>query len=205
MVLGLVGLLACGGIAAASKAMSKSPDQPRTTVATEPKVAVDPERLERELHALRREVAGLRAAKMGQELSAVSPSAADSVPAPRPRRLTAEEIERSQTENQAQVAALASKMGTEARDPFWSRSAEQRLAEAFRAQATPGTELVSIGCRTTICGVTFRHEDPLTQRAVPHLVGAMLPYTAEMVYGYSTDGAVTTVYISREGRHLAER
>jgi hypothetical protein len=83
--------------------------------------------------------------------------------------------------------------------------AEQQLSEAFRAQATPGTGLVSVDCRTTMCGVTFQHDDPQGQRAVPHIIGASLPYAAEMVYSYSDDGAKTTVYVSREGRHLADR
>jgi hypothetical protein len=82
----------------------------------------------------------------------------------------------------------------------------ERLQGWSRAQATPGTELVSVDCRTAICGVTFRHDDAEGQKAVPHLVGATLPYSAEMVFEYSTDGAATTtVYISREGKHLAER
>jgi hypothetical protein len=108
-------------------------------------------------------------------------------------------------EHDDRIVALASRMGSEPRDPSWSRSAEQRLTEAFRSHATPGTELVSVDCRTAICGVTFQHEDPRGRTAVPHLVGAALPYAAEMVYAYSTDGAATTtVYISREGRHLIE-
>ena len=97
-------------------------------------------------------------------------------------------------------------MDTEPRDPSWSRAAERRLSEAFRSQATPGTELVSVDCRTAICGATFRHDDPEGQKAVPRLIDATLPYSAEMVYEYSTDGAATTtVYISREGKHLADR
>jgi hypothetical protein len=186
--------------------MSKSPERSRAAVSAEPERSRDDGRIEREMQALRREVAVLRAARTAQDLPAAPPGAGDSLLAPRYRRPSAEDVERSKAEHERQVAALASRMGAEARDPSWSRSAEQRLSEAFRSQATPGTELVSVDCRTTVCGVTFQHDDPLAQRGVPHLVGANLPYAAEMVYAYSTDGrATTTVYISREGRHLAEQ
>lgn len=110
-------------------------------------------------------------------------------------------------QNEAEIAAIASRMDTEPRDPSWSRAAEQRLSEAFRSRATPGTELVSVECRTAMCSATFRHDDLDGQKGVMHLVDASLPYGVEMVYEYSTDGpaTTTTVYFSREGRHLAER
>jgi len=127
------------------------------------------------------------------------------VPPPHHRWPSAEDLDRSRQENEAEVSALASRMDAEPRDPSWSRSEEQRLSEAFRSNTTPGAVLASVDCHTTMCGVTFQHDDPQGQRALPHIIGAALPYAAEMVYAYSTDGGATTVYISREGRHLAER
>jgi hypothetical protein len=205
MVVGLVGLLGVGAIAAASMARSKSPEGPRAAAPAGLERQGDEGRIEREVQALRREVAVLRVAR-SQELPVPTPSAGTPAPTPPPRGPSAEDLERSRAEYEAAVAALASRVGAEPRDPSWSRPAEQRLSEALRSRTTPGTELVSADCRATLCGVTFRHDGREGQRAVPHLVGAALPYPAEMVYAYSTDGAATTtVYISREGMPLAER
>lgn len=57
-----------------------------------------------------------------------------------------------------------------------------------------------------MCSATFQHDDPEGHKGVPRLIGETLPCGAEMVYRYSTDGTpTTTVYISREGKHLIER
>jgi hypothetical protein len=205
-VVGLIALLA-GGIAAAAKVMANTSEGGRTAVrAAEREREASQGRLEREVQALRREVAELHPARTTEEMPVAPPQAVD--PGPRPRRvsLDADTIERIHAESEARVAAVASKMGAEPRDPSWGRSAGQRFSEGFRSHATPGTELVSVDCRTTVCGVTFQHDGPEGQRAVPHLIAASLTYGAEIAYAYSTDGAPrTTAYISREGTVLAER
>jgi hypothetical protein len=206
-IVGLIALLA-SGIAAAAMAMSKPSEGRRTVVVAakpEREREADQGRLERELQRLRREVAELRAAQTTEPMPTARPQVVTPVPPPRRLRPDADTIERTHVENEAYVAAVASQMGAEPRDPSWSRAAEQHFSEAFRSHATPGTELVSVDCHTTGCGVTFQHDGPQGQRAVPHLVATSLNYAAEIVYAYSTDGAATTTaYISREGRHLAE-
>jgi hypothetical protein len=196
-VVGVIGVLAGGGIAVAFMSTSKSPGQPRAEATTES----ERERLQREVLALRREALALRAAQAAQEPG--SASGGERVP----QRLhrgpgAANDLEWSHAENEAQLAALADTLRVEPRDPSWSRGAEQRLSEALRSQVAPGTELVSVECRTTLCGVTLKHDDLAARRAVPHLVGLALPYAARIVYAYSTDGSATTVYVSREDRDL---
>jgi hypothetical protein len=200
-VVGLVALLAGGGVVATAKAMSKSADRPRPLAVADPERA----RLEREVTALRREAVELRGAARSAQEQAARLGARNPVPPSLRLRLPdMNEIEQIRGENEAQVAALASRLGVEPRDPSWSRATEERLSEALRAQATPGTRLVSVECRTSLCGVTLRHDDPEGQRGVPHLLAPTLSYAAELVYAYSTEGpATTTVYISREGRGLA--
>jgi hypothetical protein len=204
LVVGLVALLSSGAIGASVLAFSKNHKRPPT------EAAVDGERvrLEDEVRALKREVVELRAAaRTALELAPARPSSRDLIePLVRRTDEHPNDPERIRTENDATLAALASKMRVQPRDPVWSKSTEEWMSEGFRSQATPGTKVVSVECRTTLCCVTFGHDDKLAQRAVPHIVAQTLPYSAEMVYAYTNEGdAATMVYISREGRHLVER
>jgi hypothetical protein len=198
-VVGLVGLAAGGGIVAVMET-SRHPDPPRDLGAHDRERA----RVESELKSLKQETAELRAELSAQAASPIPPATED--PFDHRRTSVVDEVERNHIDNEAWISELASKMGAEPRDPSWSRSAEQRLSGPLRSHASPGTELISIECRTTMCRLTLRQDDPRAQMALVHLIGAALPYAADIVYAQLTDRVATTwVYISREGRHLADR
>jgi len=203
-VTGLVGLMVGGGVVGAAVAMQRSRDHGRgAPLSAEQERPAEDERLGREVGALRQEVAALRLARAAPVPVGAFPSPQAS-PAPPQRRSVdlADEWERSRAENEANVHTIASRLEAEPRDASWGRATEQRFSEAFRLAETPDVRLVSVDCRTTLCGATFQSNDARSRNGVAHVVAASLTDAADIVYSYSNDGTTTVAYISREGQRL---
>ena len=167
-----------------------------------PRVAVPPDALVHEVHALRDEVGRLRAEAQPKVFILPSSPADTTPPASSAESASSEpspELSPEQKQRQA-AEALRVKFESEPIDSAWSVAMVRDIREAI-SSAAPATHLLQANCATSLCRVVLGHDEEEDQRGVANQVAAAKPFREGVFYDYdhAPRALKTTLYVVRQG------
>jgi len=169
-----------------------APSSPSGEEATEP--ARDREdSLRWELASLRSEVARLQ----GQVAAAGPRSAPAPTPPPAPQT-----PEQAAAEANRFYGKFEARVIRESKDALWSDKTEAAINRLISEAKTPGTQVKSVTCRTSLCEVTTVSQDLNAQSKLSNLIGTQEPFVSSggIYYRYGAGATpMTTVYMLRPG------
>jgi hypothetical protein len=150
---------------------------------------------------LRLEVASLRG-QMAYLQGQAGATSARSVPPPAAAQPRPPTPEQSAAAESRFYGKLDARVLREKKDALWSDKTEAQIDHLISTVRTPGTQLKSVTCRTSLCEVVAINEDLNAQSQLSRLIGSEEPFVSSggTYYRYG-EGAtlVTTVYMLRPG------
>lgn len=159
------------------------------------------ERTEARLRGVQRQLddVGRRPALTREIVTQVAAPAASA-----PRDPTA--VEAAPREDVDPVALAGELLETEPSDPSWSRPAERELQDAFRAPAIDGSRVGDVRCGSTLCRLTFTHDDDEAVERFRENVALLNPFPESSVLVRHESGPTgdrsSVVFVARSGRGL---
>lgn len=104
------------------------------------------------------------------------------------------------------VKSMETRMMAEDQDPRWGTRVESELADGVQAAGLPGSDLVSVECRSSLCRLNLRHANAEAEddflgniAGLPGTQDTELFYTRDEMADGSTD---MVIYLARQGYSL---